>query len=70
MIKNYCAQVVNGSVVAIIVGDYEWTQANLEGDWHDLGPEPLEVGIGWLYDSTSNTFSAPPPPPEPKNETL
>ncbi len=58
--KNYCALVVNGSVTEIIVADYAWATANLDGDWHDLGGEPLTVAIGWTYDATTNTFSAPP----------
>ena len=58
MTKNYVAQ-MNGNIVdAIIVADYEWATTNLEGEWHDLGPEPLTVGIGYLWDGT--TFSAPP----------
>lgn len=63
--KNYCALVVDTVVNEIIVADYAWTTANLEGDWHDLGGEPLTVAIGWLYDSATDTFSPPPPPPDP-----
>lgn len=66
--KNYCALVVNTVVTEIIVADYEWATANLEGDWHDLGGEPLTVAIGWLYDSATDTFSPPPPPPDPVTE--
>ena len=58
--KNYVAQLANNIVEAIIVGDYEWATANLDGDWHDLGPEPLTVAIGWTYDAATDTFSAPP----------
>ncbi len=58
--KNYVAQLANNIVEAIIVGDYEWATANLDGDWHDLGPEPLTVAIGWIYDADTDTFSAPP----------
>lgn len=60
MSKNYCALVEHGKVVAIIVAEYEWTEANLEGDWHDLGEEPLEVAIDWTFDKVSNSFSPPP----------
>ena len=60
--KNYCALVANTEVTEIIVGDYDWATANLDGDWHDLGPEPLTVAIGWTYDADTNTFSAPPEP--------
>jgi len=57
MSKNYVAQMNGNLVDAIIVADYEWVQANLEGEWHDLGPEPLTVGIGYLWNGT--TFEAP-----------
>lgn len=60
--KNYVALVVDTVVSEIIVADYEWATANLEGNWHDLGKEPLTVAIGWLYDAATNTFSPPPPP--------
>ena len=58
--KNYVAQLANNIVEAIIVADYEWATANLDGDWHDLGPEPLTVAIGYTYDAATDTFSAPP----------
>jgi len=57
MSKNYVARMSGDTVTAIIVADYEWVQANLDGEWHDLGPEPLTVGIGYVWDGT--TFSAP-----------
>lgn len=57
MSKNYCAQTVDDECVAIIVGDYEWVMANLPGEWHDLGGEPLTVAIGDLWDGT--TFTTP-----------
>lgn len=63
--KNYCALVVQNVVEEIIVADLDWTTANLEGDWHDLGGEPLTVAIGWLYDPSSDTFNPPPSPPPP-----
>jgi len=59
-VKNYVAQLANNIVEAIIVADYEWATANLDGDWHDLGPEPLTVAIGWTYDAATDTFIAPP----------
>lgn len=58
--KNYCALVSNGTVSEIIVADYAWVNANLDGDWHDLGDEPLTVAIGWTYDADTDTFAAPP----------
>lgn len=60
--KNYCALTVNNIVTEIIVADFDWVQSNLDGDWHDLGPEPLVVAIGYIYDPNTNTFSPPPDP--------
>ena len=57
--KNYVAQLADNVVEAIIVGDYDWAVANLPGNWHDLGPEPLTVAIGYTYDPTTDTFSPP-----------
>ena len=62
--KNYVAQLANDIVEAIIVGDYDWATANLAGVWHDLGPEPLTVGIGYTYDPATDTFTPPPTPEE------
>ena len=59
--KNYVAQLVNNVVTEIVVGDYEWVTANLAGEWHDLGLEPLTVGIGYTYDPATDTFTPPPP---------
>ena len=57
--KNYCALLANGMVTQIIVADYEWATANFDGDWHDLGGEPLTVGIGFTYDAVNDVFVAP-----------
>ena len=62
--KNYCAKVVNNTVTEIIVADYAWATANLQGEWHDLGGEPLTVGIGYIYDAVNDVFVAPTPPEE------
>ena len=61
--KNYCALVVENMVTEIIVANYEWTISNLNGDWHDLGIEPLTVAVGWMYDPETDSFN---PPPQPK----
>jgi hypothetical protein len=61
-VKNYCALVANSTVTEIIVGDIDWATENLQGDWHDLGLEPLTVAIGWIYDADTDTFIAPPDP--------
>ena len=58
--NNYCARVENNLVVDVIVADYEWVTENLSGDWHDLGGDPLTIGLGWIYDEATNTFTAPP----------
>ena len=57
--KNYCALLANNVVTQIIVGDYEWATANLDGEWHDLGAEPLVVGVGWIYDADLEKFVIP-----------
>jgi len=59
MSKNYVAEMSGDTVTAIIVADYEWVEANLEGEWHDLGGEPLTVGIGFTYDAVNDVFVAP-----------
>lgn len=59
MNKNYCAKVENGIVTEIIVADYTWATANLQGDWHDLGGEPLTVAIGMIYNSDIDQFVNP-----------
>ena len=63
--NNYCARVENNLVVDVIVADFEWVTENLSGDWHDLGGDPITVGLGWIYDEATNTFIAPPTPVEP-----
>lgn len=59
MNKNYCAKVDNGIVTEVIVADYAWATENLEGEWHDLGGEPLTVAIGMIYDSDIDQFVNP-----------
>ena len=57
--KNYCALLIDDTVSEIIVADYAWATANLQGDWHDLGGEPLTVGIGYTYDAVNDVFVPP-----------
>lgn len=64
--KNYCALLSNNCVTEIIVADFAWVQTNLTGNWHDLGPEPLVVAVGWTFDPATNSFSPPPPRPIPE----
>ena len=67
--KNYVARLDENIVAEIIVADYDWAVANLAGDWQDIGPEPLTVGIGYIYDPDTDTFTQP-PPPEVNDETV
>jgi hypothetical protein len=63
---EYAAQINSGIVSEIIVGNYVWANENLAGDWVDCtcGDDPC-AGIGYIYDSTTGTYSAPPIPIEP-----
>lgn len=60
----YAAQIVDGKCVQVIVGDSQWANQRLGGQW--VHSEVL-VGVGWLWDGMS--FSTPPVPdptdPEP-----
>lgn len=60
---NYCACIEKNIVSRIIVADYAWVTENLEGEWIDLGSDPLVVGIGYTYDSLTNDFTPPPTQP-------
>jgi hypothetical protein len=60
MNKNYSAKVVNSVVTEIIVADHSWATANLDGEWHDLGGEPLTVAVGDTYDAVNDLFVARP----------
>jgi hypothetical protein len=56
---TYAAQVEDGTVVQVIVGDAAWANSRLDGTWVDS--ETL-VGIGWqVVDGTIT----PPEPDEP-----
>jgi hypothetical protein len=59
--KNYCALLNNNVVVEIIVADLDWVQNNLQGQWVEIGVEPLTVAIGWTYDEATQDFIAPEP---------
>jgi len=55
---TYAAQVEDGRVVQVIVGDAAWANSRLDGTWVD---SPTLVGIGWqVVDGTIT----PPPAPE------
>jgi hypothetical protein len=57
---KYAAEIVDGLVVRVIVGDPMWAAENLGGVW--VGSD-TKVGIGWLWDGHHLT---PPPSPEPE----
>jgi len=54
---TYAAQVVDGTVVQVIVGTAAWANSRLDGTWVD---SDVLVGIGWTY--TDGTFTPPPTP--------
>jgi hypothetical protein len=58
--KNYCALLNDNVVTEIIVADFDWVQNNLQGDWVEIGAEPLTVAIGWTYDPETQQFTPPP----------
>jgi len=60
---EYAAEISTGTVSQVIVGNYIWANENLAGTWVDCtcGGKPC-AGIGYNYDSTTGTFSAPPSP--------
>lgn len=62
--NNYCALLIDNVVNQIVVGDYDWTVANIAGTWYDLGGDPLTVGIGYTYDPDLDQFFAPAVPDE------
>jgi hypothetical protein len=61
---TYTAQIVDGIVTQVIVGDAEWATSNLGGDWVTVGD--VYPGPGWTYKGT--TFE--PPYIEPTDEEL
>ena len=59
---TYAAQILDNIVTEIIVGDYVWANENLEGDWVDCTDNgELIAGVGYIYDPSTETFTAPPP---------
>jgi len=51
---TYAAQVEDGTVVQVIVGDAGWANTRLGGTWVDTD---TLVGIGWTY--TNGQFEPP-----------
>lgn len=63
--SEYAAQLVDNIVTQIIVGNYVWANENLDGDWVDCTNNgELIASVGYIYDPTTQTFTAPLPPPE------
>ena len=54
---TYAAQIVDGVVTQVIVGDPAWATENLGGEW--VGSDE-KVGIGWAWNGA--TFHPPTPP--------
>jgi hypothetical protein len=60
--SNYAAQLKDNVVQQIIVGDYVWANEHLEGQYVDCTDNgELTIGIGYIYDPATETFTAPPP---------
>ena len=58
--SEYAAEISTGIVTEIIVGNYVWANDNLAGVWVDCTDNgEVAAGIGYTYDSTTGTFSAP-----------
>jgi len=53
---TYAAQVEDGTVVQVIVGDAAWANSRLDGTWVH---SDMLVGIGWTY--TNGQFEPPTP---------
>lgn len=60
MNESYVAQIRDGIVVQVIVGNAEWANATLGGTWID---SDTLVGVGWIWDGT---IFAPLPSLEPE----
>lgn len=58
MSETYAAQIENGEVVQVIVGDAWWATERLGGLWVD---SDILVGIGWMWNETDG-FQPPEPP--------
>lgn len=58
--ETYAAQIENGVILQVIVGDASWATERLGGFWVDTD---TLVGIGWTWDET-NGFQPPAPPEE------
>jgi hypothetical protein len=65
--SEYAAEISTSIVTEIIVGNYEWANENLIGEWADCTDNgELIVGIGYSYDAATGTYTAPAPAPAPE----
>jgi hypothetical protein len=61
--SEYAAEISTSIVSEIIVGNYEWANENLTGEWVDCTADgELIAGVGYTYDATTGTFTPPPDP--------
>lgn len=58
--ETYAAQIENGVVLQVTVGNAEWCIDRIGGFWVDTD---TLVGIGWTWDEV-NGFQPPAPPEE------
>jgi len=62
---DYAAEISTRIVTEIIVGNYQWANKNLTGEWADCTDNgELVIGIGYTYDATTGTYT-PPISPDP-----
>jgi hypothetical protein len=57
---NYVCLIQSNFVTEIIVADFDWVLENLEGTWINLFENTDFIGIGYSYNSATNTFNPPP----------
>jgi hypothetical protein len=58
--SEYAAEISTGIVSEIIVGNYEWANDNLTGEWVDCTDDGnLTIAVGYSYDSATQEFVAP-----------
>ena len=53
--RDYAAEVLDGVVVRVIVGDATWAADTFGGDWVPVAD--VFPGVGWLWDGA--TFASP-----------
>lgn len=61
----YAAEIVDGLVTRVIVGDPAWAADNLGGTW--VAADDPYPGPGWTYNG--NTFTPPVYPDVPEEDT-